>query len=522
VAIYFLKMTSDSDLLQQFARENSQDAFSEIVRRHVNLVYSAALRQVRSPQLAEDVAQSVFADLARDARRLRPDTVLTAWLYAVARRTAIDTVRKESRRQLREQLAMEMNDMNATADDWAQIAPLLDDAMAAMDETDRAAILLRYFENKSLREVGESLKISDDAAQKRVSRAVDCLREFFTSKKVAMGAGALAALISANAVQSAPVGLVAAVLTATLAGTPVLVTPILHKVVIAGMSAVAVGTVIYAIHLQGQVGSLEQRESSLTDQIAQLERERGGIQNQLTDLQQQNDQLQAGKTELLRLRGEVTRLRNGLNVPAAAVAPVETKNPDPVRIQLHTKARFISIPAEDVSDLGIEWLPGAGGGGRTGLLNKSQFKTILKALQEASDVEIIGEPEVVTLYGRQTQMRITRPVSVHGTQVDIGEVLDSISSFSTNSSTFEMNLGASLTLLAGDPAQPDFQTIEMTNHVSVSPAQTAVLETEIPAGAWLADFTNASPEARSLLVFVTPSAIDAAGNLVDPNTGKPQ
>src|SRR5580704_3696836 len=185
-------MTSDLDLLQQFARENSPDAFREIVRRHVDLVYSAALRQVRSPQLAEEIAQSVFADLASQARKLKPDTVLTAWLYAVTRRTAIDAVRKESRRQLREQIAVEMNHMNATADDWTQIAPLLDDAMAALDETDRTAVLLRYFENKSLREVGDSLKISDDAAQKRVSRAVDCLREFFTSKKVAIGAGALA------------------------------------------------------------------------------------------------------------------------------------------------------------------------------------------------------------------------------------------------------------------------------------------------------------------------------------------
>src|SRR5882724_6803971 len=113
-AIYFQKMTSDLDLLRQFARENSQDDFTEIVRRHVNLVYSAALRQVRSPQLAEEIAQSVFADLARDANKLKPDTIVTAWLYSVTRRTAIDVIRKESRRQLREQIAVEMNNMNAT------------------------------------------------------------------------------------------------------------------------------------------------------------------------------------------------------------------------------------------------------------------------------------------------------------------------------------------------------------------------------------------------------------------------
>ncbi|MGH7991357.1 MAG: RNA polymerase sigma factor, partial [Limisphaerales bacterium] len=96
----FKRMTSDLDLLRQFARENSQDAFGEIVRRHLNLVYSAALRQVRSPQLAEEIAQSVFSDLARNANKLKSETILMAWLYSVTRRTAIDVIRKESRRQL--------------------------------------------------------------------------------------------------------------------------------------------------------------------------------------------------------------------------------------------------------------------------------------------------------------------------------------------------------------------------------------------------------------------------------------
>src|ERR1700685_380843 len=103
---------NDLDLLGQFAREQSQDAFAELVKRHLNLVYSAALRQVRSPQLAEEVAQSTFTDLARNASRLAPDTILTAWLYQVSHRTAIDVVRREARRQLREQIATEMNAMN--------------------------------------------------------------------------------------------------------------------------------------------------------------------------------------------------------------------------------------------------------------------------------------------------------------------------------------------------------------------------------------------------------------------------
>ncbi len=96
---------------------------------------------------------------------------MTAWLYQVTRRTAIDVVRKDSRRQLREQIAVEMTNMNATASDWTHVEPFLDEAMHTLDETDRAAVLLRYFENKTLREVGQTLGTSDDAAQKRVSPA---------------------------------------------------------------------------------------------------------------------------------------------------------------------------------------------------------------------------------------------------------------------------------------------------------------------------------------------------------------
>lgn len=174
--------TNDLDLLREFIRDQSQDAFTALVQRHLGLVYCAALRQVRSPQLAEEVAQSVFTDLARDAARLKPDTVLTAWLYEVTRRTAINVVRGETRRQLREQIALEMNAMNATSDDlsrrnpmeadWRQIELLLDDAMHALDDIDRHAILLRFFERREFKEVGQALGHSEDAAKKRVARAL--------------------------------------------------------------------------------------------------------------------------------------------------------------------------------------------------------------------------------------------------------------------------------------------------------------------------------------------------------------
>jgi len=105
---------TDLQLLAHYTQDHAEDAFTELVRRHIDLVYSAALRQVRAPQLAEEVAQSTFIDPARNGRSLAPDTVLAAWLYEVTRRTAIDVIRREARRQLREQIASELNAMTAT------------------------------------------------------------------------------------------------------------------------------------------------------------------------------------------------------------------------------------------------------------------------------------------------------------------------------------------------------------------------------------------------------------------------
>ena len=336
-------MTSDLELLGQFAREKSQDAFTTLVSRHVNLVYSAALRQVRSPQLAEEVAQSVFADLARDAGKIsgtgfQPVNSLTPWLYLVTRRTAIDVIRKESRRQLREQIAVEMTNMNATSAEWTQIEPLLDDAMAALDETDRTAILLRYFENKNLREVGEALGTNDDAAQKRVSRAVERLREFFSKRNVTIGAGALAVVISANAVQAAPAALVATIsAAAVLAGTTVHTSAViaatktiamttLQKTVITAALAAAVGTGIFEAHqvaqLREQNQMLQQQQAPLAGQIQQLQRERDDATNRLASLLAENSQLKSNsnENELLKLRGEVTQLRTQANDETASVA----------------------------------------------------------------------------------------------------------------------------------------------------------------------------------------------------------
>jgi RNA polymerase sigma factor (sigma-70 family) len=243
----------DSELIREFVESQSPEAFKELVLRHIDLVHSAALRQVRDHQLAEDVAQCVFVELARTAPRLKPDTILPAWLYQVTRRTAIDVVRRESSRQTRERIAAELQLMNADTSDWTEIAPLLDEAMHTLDDKDRAAVLLRYFENQTLRTVGELLGTSDDAAQKRVSRAIEHLRLFCAHKGVKVSAIGFALLLSAHAVQAAPAGLSTVVISSaasvtTTTATKLIIMTTLKKCIITTAVLAVLGTGVYQVN----------------------------------------------------------------------------------------------------------------------------------------------------------------------------------------------------------------------------------------------------------------------------------
>ena len=202
---------TDAELIRQYCA-GSQDAFRELARRHLNLVFSAARRQMRSSTLAEEVTQSVFITLARDAGRIGSRTPLAAWLHTVTRHTAINAARTESRRQKREQTSVEISAMSSPTSDWSHVEPLLDEAVANLPATDRCAIILRFFEDKTLREVGETMGLTEEAARKRVSRALEQLRSLLLKRGVAVSSSALAADLTTHAIQVAPVGLSATVL----------------------------------------------------------------------------------------------------------------------------------------------------------------------------------------------------------------------------------------------------------------------------------------------------------------------
>lgn len=210
---------ADHDLLREFAATQSEPAFAELVARHLPLVHSAALRRVNGDaHLAQEIAQAVFLILARKAGGIGEKAVLTGWLWRTTQFVAADALRQNARRREREHQAYLESAMSQTETDeaWQQLAPVLDDAMNALRTADRDAVLLRYFENKPLAEVGAALGVSEDAARVRVNRALEKLRALLAKQGVTLTLTLIATAVLENSVKAAPVELV--IKTGTIAG----------------------------------------------------------------------------------------------------------------------------------------------------------------------------------------------------------------------------------------------------------------------------------------------------------------
>ena len=211
--------TDDMDLVRQYAVSQSESAFAALVSRHANLVYSAALRQVRDPQLAEEITQAVFIILARKAASLNEKTILSGWLYRTACYASNSARKQENRRQKREQEAYMQSILQEDLADatWEQMSPLLEAAMLRLGQTDRDALVLRYFEGRSLNEVAIALGASEEAAKKRVNRALEKLQRYFSKHGVSSTTGIIAGELSSNSVHVAPVALAKSVTVVAIA-----------------------------------------------------------------------------------------------------------------------------------------------------------------------------------------------------------------------------------------------------------------------------------------------------------------
>jgi RNA polymerase sigma factor (sigma-70 family) len=205
-------------VLREYVERHSEAAFETLVRRHLDMVYSAAWRQTGDADLAEDAAQAVFVLLARKAPHLGRGVMIAGWLYRTACLTARRALRDQTRRRNKNREAAEMKSTDPDEQVWIRLMPHLDAALATLGETDRTAIVLRFLERRSFRDVAVALSMSEDAAKKRVSRALEKLRSNFMRKGVTFGGGAVAAALSARATSAAPAGLLNSTVQASLSG----------------------------------------------------------------------------------------------------------------------------------------------------------------------------------------------------------------------------------------------------------------------------------------------------------------
>ncbi len=318
---------NDMALLREYDRLGSEEAFARLVKKHVHLVYSVALRRVGVPAHAEEITQVVFVILARKARSLRHDTILEGWLHETARLTALDFLRRERRRQHREQEAFMESSLHSQRDDrtWDRLAPLLDEAIGRLGSKDRNAVMLRFFKGSSVREVAETLGINENAAQQRILRAVEKMRLYFSKRGVAIPAAGITAAISAHSVQAAPGALAHSVTALAMAkgagasastlalieGKSKLMTWINLKTgIVAGVAAAALGIPLVVEHqAQGRFSVGETTFRQQSEQLTKLRADNERLSEAAARLSLSRSQMD----DLQRLRNEVETLRQRPN-----------------------------------------------------------------------------------------------------------------------------------------------------------------------------------------------------------------
>lgn len=313
----------DHELLRAFLCEKSQDAFRRLMERHLPMVYSAACRMVCDSGLAQDVAQKVFLTLAEKGSSIKAPQVVGGWLYNTTRNIAMHTVRAEQRRREREQIAASMRTQEPE-ETTARILADLEPAMAELDAADRDALVLRYFENRSLRDVGSELGVSEDAARMRINRAEERLRRIFERQGVTAGAAGLAAVLGASTVAAVPAGLTGAIAATVFGGTATATAAIatMNWINVKSIAAIASAVVLtgagtYLVQHR-QLEQLQRDHRIVLEEKQTLETELAAAVAASRLAAEQADIERQNTSELLRLRSQVGQLREQLSAATRA------------------------------------------------------------------------------------------------------------------------------------------------------------------------------------------------------------
>jgi RNA polymerase sigma factor (sigma-70 family) len=524
-----LESTSSEALLAQFAKTGSEEPFCELVRRHIGLVHSTATRLANGDtHLAEDISQIVFCDLAKKSGALPKGTIVAGWLYQHTWFTTRKMIRSDHRRLQRETEAHETsrNEIQSAVDqaDSTTLRAALDSALYSLSGQDRDTLVLRFFDEQGLRRIGQSLGISEDAAQKRVSRALEKLRTILSARGITVSAAILAAALS-NSAQTAAglptfareIAATACANSATAAGAGAIATflsSLKFKAALGGLLALAIAAPVIQ---QNRIAALKRSEAELRDRLADVDAIRAENQRLKSAAFSDEDlaRIKANFAELQRLRGEVTLLRKANAVTnATALSP---QAPAPAeQYSVLVEARVAELSHELLPQLQQRGFPAVADPNEFSLnLGGELVKTVLALFKDTPGVDLLTAPRIQTADGREASVNVTEERIIQGETYNVGVTVGILPHIMPDNLTIELELHPEVSIPIEDidaSALPAFRKWSGDLRSILGPGQMLVLGRTPKLTRELPGATN------KLLIFcITSAVVDSRGNAREAN-----